>query len=90
MFRFSSYDMAARLRQSTPFWLPWSHEVATNKKITRIVYYILLDSSMVASANTLDGSPFHWIERIHKNHAARMGNGFTMAVVFVGCEMWLT
>jgi predicted transcriptional regulator len=45
---------------------------------------------MVASANTLDGSPFHWIERIHKNHAARMGNGFTMVVVFVGCEMWLT
>ena len=44
---------------------------------------------MAASANTSDGSTLCRIEQTHYTHADGGGNGFTMVVVFVGCEMWL-
>jgi hypothetical protein len=53
------------------------------------MYYILLNPSTAASANTSDGSTLCWIEGTHKTHADGGGNGFAMVVVFVGCEMWL-
>ncbi len=45
------------------FW--YQIEVATNKLSTRIMYYILLNPSTAASANTSDGSTLRWIERTH-------------------------
>ena len=40
-------------------------EVATNKLIGRLIFYILLNPSTAASANTLDGSTLRWIEWNH-------------------------
>ena len=48
-------NVRARLQQQI--------EVATNKLITCLMYYILLNPSMGASDNTSDGSTLHWIER---------------------------
>jgi len=39
--------------------------VNTNKLITRLIIYILLNHSMMASANTSDGLTLCWIERTH-------------------------
>jgi hypothetical protein len=50
-------NVRARLQQQI--------EVATNKLITCLMYYILLNHLTAASANTLDGSTLHWIERTH-------------------------
>jgi len=40
-------------------------EVATNKLISHLMYYILLNHSTAVLANTLDGSNLRWIKRTH-------------------------
>ena len=40
-------------------------EVASNKLITHLLYHIILNPLMVASANTLDRLPLRWIKQIH-------------------------
>jgi hypothetical protein len=41
------------------------HRVATNKLITPLNNYILINHSIMALANTLDGLTLCWIERTH-------------------------
>ena len=64
-------------------------EVATNKLITHLMCYIFLNPSTAASANTSDRLTLRWIKRTHYIHANGGGNGFTMVVVFIGCELRL-
>jgi hypothetical protein len=53
-----SATMVANMRAQFQYQI----EVATNKLFTCLMYYILLNPSTAASANTSDGLTMRWIE----------------------------
>jgi hypothetical protein len=60
-------------------------EAGRNKLISHLIYYILLNPPMMASAKPFRKGSWGWGMFLHKNHAAGEANSSIMVGMFVCC-----
>ncbi len=61
-----------------------NREAGRNKLISRLIYYLILNPSMVALAKPFHRGPRGWVMFLHTYHAPGGANGSIMGM-FAGC-----